>query len=36
METEQVVAFIDRAALPLLVQPIKRDLQISDTLSAVR
>jgi MFS family permease len=26
------VAFIDRAALPLLVQPIKRDLQISDTL----
>jgi MFS family permease len=25
------VAFIDRAALPLLVQPIKRDLQISDT-----
>jgi MFS family permease len=25
------VAFIDRAALPLLVQPIKRDLAISDT-----
>lgn len=25
------VAFIDRAALPLLVQPIKRELQISDT-----
>lgn len=26
------IAFIDRAALPLLVQPIKRDLGISDTL----
>lgn len=26
------VAFIDRAALPLLVQPIKRDLMISDTM----
>ncbi len=25
------VAFIDRTALPLLVQPIRRDLQISDT-----
>ncbi|MFB6451333.1 MFS transporter [Bradyrhizobium tunisiense] len=25
------VAFIDRSALPLLVQPIKRELQISDT-----
>ena len=29
------VAFIDRAALPLLVQPIKRDLQISDTLMSL-
>src|SRR5580692_142165 len=26
------IAFIDRTALPLLVQPIKRDLAISDTL----
>ena len=26
------IAFIDRTALPLLVQPIKRDLGISDTL----
>lgn len=26
------VAFIDRAALPLLVQPIKHDLEISDTM----
>jgi MFS family permease len=26
------IAFIDRSALPLLVQPIKRDLGISDTL----
>ncbi|WP_158816632.1 MFS transporter [Methylocapsa sp. S129] len=26
------VAFIDRAALPLLVQPIKHDLNISDTM----
>jgi|EndMetStandDraft_5_1072996.scaffolds.fasta_scaffold50720_2 MFS family permease len=29
------VAFIDRAALPLLVQPIKRDLGISDTMMSL-
>ena len=29
------VAFIDPAALPLLVQPIKRDLGISDTMMSL-